>query len=248
MPRLRAANTLYLFCAKVVQLADEVGCLVSVENPAGSYMWQTSTWKVCSTVPLLRVLLHHCMFGSRRKKYTALECNFPAARALAVTCSGEHEHEPWGRLPGGSWATAAECAYPPALCVALAQAVIDQLLCLGATNEGRSLDTASPPLAQAAAAASARQPRGKRLKPLVSEHAQVVRLQGATKDLVVPAKLTAPVAIPQQVQSSPDLASLPGGRTLPACRQQSFAHPIPRPSPYTLPWGLCRAVAGASGC
>ena len=137
VPRLQAANTLYLFCAKVVCVADKVGILVSVENPAGSCMW-----KSCSSVPLLRILLHHCMFGSRRKKHTALACNFPAARALAVVCSGDHEHEPWGRLPGGTWATAAECAYPPALCVALAQAFVDQLRCVGAPPEGRSLDTA----------------------------------------------------------------------------------------------------------
>ena len=58
VPRLQAANTLYLLCAKVVQLADKVGFLVSVENPAGSYMWQTSMWKSCSAIPLLRVLLH----------------------------------------------------------------------------------------------------------------------------------------------------------------------------------------------
>ena len=149
---------------------------------------------------------------------------------MAVVCSGE----PWGRLPGGSWATAAECAYPPALCVALAQAFVDQLLCLGATAEGRSLDTASPALAQAAAAAAARQPRGKSLKPLVSEHARVVRLRGAPQDLLVPDKLAEPVPVPQKVQSSPDLTTLPNGSTLPAgskvLRRQQCS-PAPAPSP-----------------
>ena len=50
----------------------------------------------------------------------------------------------------------------------------------------------------------------------------------------MPEKLATPVSIPQQVQSSPDLATLPTGRTLPAgskvLRTQHCA-PTPAPSP-----------------
>ena len=91
----------------------------------------------------------------------------------------------------------------PGLCVALAQSLTSCFVWL--PQQGRSLDTTASPLAQAAAAASARQSR------------------------VVPAKLKAPVPIQQQVQSSPDLASLPGGRTLPAGSKLCAPNTAPRP-------------------
>ena len=70
------------------------------------------------------VHFQHCAFGGSRPKWGAL-LHFPggAFAPLEKICPGEgpaHRHEPWGRLRGGGFATAAETVYPAGLCTAIA--------------------------------------------------------------------------------------------------------------------------------
>jgi len=66
------------------------------------------------------VNFHHCMYNAPRKKRTKLICNHPTFTGLAVDCTGDHEHLPWGRQHD-KWATSLEVEYSHALCVAIAR-------------------------------------------------------------------------------------------------------------------------------
>ena len=112
--RVTLANQLYDITVRIYEFCCANGILATVENPAN--MWLTDPFanihkrnRKCSAI------LHHCMFGSRRKKATKLLANFHQISKLAVLCDGSHTHEPWGRSKG-QWATATEVEYPMGLC------------------------------------------------------------------------------------------------------------------------------------
>ncbi len=43
--------------------------------------------------------MHHCMYGSSRRKLTRLIHNIQSFHDLRKLCDNKHEHEPWGRKP-----------------------------------------------------------------------------------------------------------------------------------------------------
>ena len=139
------------------------GILISVENPANSWFWMVSGVTKTGHLPALTTCLHHCMFGSARTK---LLRTLPQMTLLGVLCDGSHDHQPWGRLPTGKWATASECAYPPKLCASMPHAFVTQLLSLGAVPSAAALELDHLALARAAQVATGKQPKGKRVKPL----------------------------------------------------------------------------------
>ena len=58
------------------------------------------------------------MFGSTRKKATAIVSNRSWFRRSGIRCSGDHPHEPWGKTKASGrtvWATSLESAYTPEL-------------------------------------------------------------------------------------------------------------------------------------
>ena len=71
--------------------------------------------------------LHHCMFGSARRKLTKLIHNIQFFHRLHKLCDNQHEHEPWGQKPDGSWAASEETAYPWPLARSIAAQVVLQL-------------------------------------------------------------------------------------------------------------------------
>ena len=118
--RVRSANRLYEFTATVLQEAQAAGCLWSVENPAGSFFWQTSwlqEFRKRHRDVLQFVQFHNCCFGGKRPKLTALWCNTTAFSVLNMLCRPElgHKHEEWGWTSAG-FATQQETSYPLALC------------------------------------------------------------------------------------------------------------------------------------
>ena len=117
--RVHKANSLYALTCHYIQLLDEQHIGWSVENPATSLMW--------ITLPFTRLLaklgrrckgvsFHTCMFGSRRKKTTALWTSISHLMQLHRVCDDSHSHDAWGVTRDGSFATAQECAYDPILC------------------------------------------------------------------------------------------------------------------------------------
>ena len=135
-------------------------------------MWQTIPFQeLFATVQYLSTEMHHCMFGSSRRKLTKLIHNIPAFHHLNQMCDNKHEHEPWGQKPDGSWATAVETAYPWPLARAVAAQVLLQLQELGVECHLPSFAEQEATL-QAMRAATNIQPR-KNLPSLVPEFKQV---------------------------------------------------------------------------
>ena len=111
------ANKLYSLTAAVCRFCQESGIGWTLENPASSLFWATSS--VAQLGRDLSACLHTCVFdsccwGGNRKKRTALWSSLSCVQELSQLCHPGlgHTHSAWGRLPDGSWSTSAEAAYP----------------------------------------------------------------------------------------------------------------------------------------
>eukprot|EP00435_Cladocopium_sp_Y103_P059286 s1864_g21.t1 len=128
--RVKAANRLYEWAAKVIKLCDAHNIPFTVENPENSLLWLTPYFR-----DLVRKFCFHvvdaCEFGPEHKKSTAFLANFEAPR-LRVRCSGQHVHKPWTihQSESGEWQfdTAKEAEYPVKLAKAVAASFVDYLL------------------------------------------------------------------------------------------------------------------------
>ena len=83
---------------------------------------------------LHHTFLHHCMYGSSRRKHTKLVHNIDALCDIGLLCDDSHDHEPWGVTSQG-WATAEETAYPWPLCRRMALLVALQVQQYGVACE-----------------------------------------------------------------------------------------------------------------
>ena len=134
-------------------------------------MWQTTPFQeLFSTMQCSSTELHHCMFGSSRRKLR-LNHNISSFHHLHQLCDNSHEHETWGQKPDGSWATAEETAYPWPLARSMAAQVLLQLQDLGVQCHLPSFAEQEATL-QAMRAATNIQPR-KNLPSLVPEFKEV---------------------------------------------------------------------------
>ena len=126
--RLLAANQLYSFCKQVMATCDEYGVLFTVENPEGSFMWETSFFRDAVASHFFSVI-HACEYGSEHKKATGFLSNFFPAR-LQTKCSGSHTHKPWAirQAESGTWEfdTAKAAEYTLKLSHAIAMSFMDQ--------------------------------------------------------------------------------------------------------------------------
>ena len=95
--RVGLANELYMQCAKIFEHCTQVGILCTIENPGNSYFWST-TYMTELAVGYNDVFLHHCMFGSERKKLTRLRANFEQLSVIGVSCDNQHTH-----MRKGAW-------------------------------------------------------------------------------------------------------------------------------------------------
>ena len=101
--RVDKANNLYSITCRLIRLCEDHQILWSCENPGRSFMWQTTPFQeLFSTMQCLSTGLHHCMFGSSRRKLTRLIPNISSFHHLHQLCDNSHEHEPWGQKPDGS--------------------------------------------------------------------------------------------------------------------------------------------------
>jgi hypothetical protein len=98
--KVMAANAIFLQLEHFLRESDRVGIWFSLENPRGSYMWQIEEFVSFASLPGVHfVTFQHCMHSGKRDKWSAWLTNIHALSALAATCDGKHEHEPWGRPP-----------------------------------------------------------------------------------------------------------------------------------------------------
>ena len=170
--RVDKANQLYQITCDLIQLCEQHHILWSCENPGRSFMWQTTSFvTLFASLQCLSTEFHHCMFGSSRRKLTRLIHNVPSFHQLHHLCDNQHEHEPWGQRPDGSWATSEETAYPWPLARAIAAQVLLQLQEFEVQCHPPSFAQQEATL-QAMRASTDIQPR-KHLPPLVPEFKQI---------------------------------------------------------------------------
>ena len=180
--RVRSANMLYDLTGQIVCHCIGIGVIVSVENPARSHFWSTSHFSKHIRAledKMFKTFFHHCMHGSRRRKHTLLLHNCEPLCKLAVLCDGGHTHEKWGY--NKKWATSLETAYPPLLCRRYANLLAQHLQECGyqglPVELGQDSSTVGHNNKHSQIGAD-KQPRGKRIPPLVSEFKTVVTLSG----------------------------------------------------------------------
>lgn len=217
--RVRSANTLYDLTARVARFCSDNGILFSVENPASSLFWNTSFWRHGTKgIPdLVYTQLHHCMFGSQRKKRTIFCHNWRGLCKIGVMCDDKHYHLGWGRT-GSGWATAQEVAYPNQLCKAYSDA-LSQVVCeFGGTMPPMSVQDLDGGVynSRHAQVGSDKQPRGKRIPPLVPEHKLVVVARGPASCVPTSQFCKTGGNLPSTCQciSHPPLTNIPAGSKL----------------------------------
>ena len=124
-------NLLARRMAQLARIQHRLGRCWSIENPAGSYMWDFAPLVDLAKCPgVIRVVGHQCCFGAEHRKETAWLTNAPWVRVLDERCPGPPAHPRHPALtgravaPDGSsvWATALAAEYPEGLCNALAHA------------------------------------------------------------------------------------------------------------------------------
>lgn len=177
--KVTAANILYSLAIEVLVFCCLHHIVVSVENPANSWLWaclvllaRRHSLQAAQMLNRLRTTCFHaCCHGPTRRKHTGWMGTQGVFEPLEATCQNDHPHEPWGvRWSNGAWVfdTSSEAAY----CQLLAQRVAQCLVKL-ATSLGRPLST-PPRLHDVSTATLGRQ--SKRRPPLIPEYHHVKHL------------------------------------------------------------------------
>lgn len=176
--RVDTANKVYYNVARILRWAIARGCIVSIENPTRSHMWNTKHIKAlihdCHLVPYT---FQQCMWGGRRPKWSTFYSNASGFQHLVKHCDDSHEHLPWNiSQVDQQWkfATADEAEYPQELCNAIADIVAKHAGLPDPQEPSHVSKRAKPnPLAKQRAAEAGRQPRGNLLPQLVPEFKEV---------------------------------------------------------------------------
>ncbi|CAK9027785.1 Sodium channel protein 60E, partial [Durusdinium trenchii] len=179
--RVSEANRSYAAMSELIFALVELGVSISIENPGNSLLWKTSFLKhLLGKLPTYHVCtFHHCMHGGKRDKDTAWYSFNPRDpqrdlfASLALKCNKQHQHAPWKPYVDASgkriFPTADEAAYPHLLCERVAYILRTEATKAGfifPTDLHQQLDHTN---VSAKRQLFTTQPRGRRLRPLVSE-------------------------------------------------------------------------------
>ena len=176
--RTETANMVYEATAQLVETCYNLNILCSVENPENSLFWFfPAVAKIMESIEGHSVSFHNCMHGGSRNKLTKWWATDDTFEELRVFCDNSHSHAKWNPTPVGknlSFPTAAEAAYPILLCKR-----IMAILLAYATRHGAQDPVTLKEQLPIAATTSHRWilemlPKGKKLKPLVSEFQKYV--------------------------------------------------------------------------
>ena len=171
--RTETANIVYEATAKIVEVCYSLQILCSIENPENSLFWVfPAIEQVLASIGGHSVSFHNCMHGGARNKLTKWWATDATFEALRVFCDGSHSHAKWNPNPVGKnlqFPTAEEAAYPVLLCKRIMAVLLKYAIQHGAHNPA-NLQTQLP----GSSTTSHRWildmlPKGKKLKPLVSE-------------------------------------------------------------------------------
>jgi hypothetical protein len=135
--KVSLANQLYQAAIRILQVCMILGCLVSIENPARSWLWALLAVLVKDTddqkfitwfANLESVYFDACAHGSLRDKRTKLLATQGLFTSLAADCPQNHAHASWQPYKsdqGVMFPTAAEAEYPGILCKRMAACVLE---------------------------------------------------------------------------------------------------------------------------
>ena len=171
--RTESANLVYAATARIIRFCVQHGIVCSVENPENSLFWLfPDIQQIMQSIGGFSISFHNCMHGGKRKKLTKWWATQDVFSSLQSLCDDQHQHAKWNPVQQGSslqFPTAEEAAYPHLLCKRVA-AVLQQY---AIANGALLVDTLGEQIS-ATTSTSHRWildmlPKGKKLKPLVSE-------------------------------------------------------------------------------
>ena len=163
-----AASTIKAAEAAIRACCEE-GILWSISGPANMKLWPQHLLATLAGLCAHQTSLDLCMFGAGWKLPTCVFHSYGKLSSLGVSCSENHSHS--SRLEP-------KLVLPPLFCAAFVECLLKQLFDLGAQAPARCLPDQHISLSRAAALMVGKQPKGKRLKPLVAEFRNLVTLQG----------------------------------------------------------------------
>ena len=182
--RVDSANVLYQLAIEIILWCDERNIIISIENPANSWLWAAlvtlarnhSARAARALSKLCMVKFHACCHGSTRRKQTGWLSTPKVFDALNATCKNDHEHEPWGvRFQAGAWVfdTSTEAHYPHLLGQRATACLVNFLAARGrkVTKPLRLHDKSTAALGR----------QTKKHRPLVPEYHHVKVLQAGEK-------------------------------------------------------------------
>ena len=192
--KVQAANRLYSFARRVIDLCVAMNIPVICENPRRSLMWNTDYFNDLPSVCRFQHV-HSCMYGGKRKKRTSFLLNFHAQNLL-LECDDKHQHLPWGLVQDNAFSeikfsTSLETEYPSGLCKQLASAFVDRLL-----QQGKDIAQTPLQMEQAQRMGSGLQPRGGRAPLLLSDFK--FKIDVTSEDVDIPSHISESVHPPFQ--------------------------------------------------
>ena len=192
--RVYKANRSYSATVHLINKLIAHGISVSIENPKNSFFWKFSdVARLLDSFGARHFsVFHHCMHGSKRDKQTAWwswnprDTTKDLFQSLALQCDGNHKHEPWQPYKDAHgptvFPTSEEAAYPQLLCDRVACILKDEALRCGFVfSEDLHQQILEVPNV-ASRQLFTTQPKGQRLRPLVSEYGRYVALLASTSN------------------------------------------------------------------
>ena len=163
----------YSATAVIMRFCIENSVLCSLENPENSLFWDFPEISEIVLQPVgFSVYFHHCMHGGTRNKKTRWWASQDVFSPLEAFCDGSHKHATWNPTIVGkqlSFPTAEEAAYPILLCKRVVTVLVQYAVAHGAQHP-QTLDEEVPKTTNTAHRwIMDMLPKGKKLRPLVSE-------------------------------------------------------------------------------
>ena len=171
--RTESANIVYAATARIISFCAKHEIVCSVENPENSLFWLfPEVAQVMQDIGGFSSSFHNCMHGGKRKKLTKWWATQDVFSSLQSLCDDQHQHAKWNPVQQGAalqFPTAEEAAYPHLLCKRIAAILKQYAIAHGALQ----VDTLGEQISTTSSTSHRwildMLPKGKKLKPLVSE-------------------------------------------------------------------------------
>ena len=177
--RVDAANAIYAGLADFFTRCHAMDIPWSVENPSRSLLWLIPCIRHLQDVTCACFYNYDtCAWGSKRLLQRSFLSTLPAMCGIQALCANDHEHLSLGRtrLPDAStkWDTADEAAYTIPLCKQIVSVVQNALKLW---PQKQSASTTNVAINQRGTVALQKQPRGRKMPPVMSEFAAQTTVQ-----------------------------------------------------------------------